>query len=379
MKILIVSQDYRNFDQKFGDIYKDAKALREIYARFKDRLGKKFQGEFVYEDFFEKSGKDFGDLQAQIITGAYDIVHFSLHSNNNDVVLSEDEFVPYQEFQALFEKKHKTRVVILNICNSSGIAEHMAANVEYVLGWEDEPGVDRTKKISEIFYLSLFGGNSISDSFSLLEQKKDIKSIIFKPDKPGQTENPKKRTAFLLPGILSGILVIIITVIVILILRSRDQPEPAIEPGKNYTVDTEKTDSPEERQVIAPDNLFITSPAANSRVSSYDTVQFTATPPSGYIPWAFVSPPDSEVWFPQFKPRNIKTNHWLVTCTIGKNMDSGLFTIIIMLIPVELAEQMQTWLNSQGTEMQSDPINSEWLQEYPYLAADTLTVERIPE
>ncbi|MBN1132130.1 MAG: hypothetical protein JXR52_08675 [Bacteroidales bacterium] len=371
MNILIVSQDYRDFDRKFGDIGQDTRLLKEIYTHFHDRKGTGFKKEFTIEYFFD-TPKDFRELRTRIATGNYDLVHFSLHGYNGKIFFSDSEELSFQRFASLFSAKSNVKAVILNICESSVLAGQISKNIDRVIGWENKPTVAETQKLTEEFYFHLFGGSSLSESFKALEDLEDIQPVIYQPGETDKQDKPKKRKHPVIKWILPGIIIIAILLIIIITTLNRVGNE-------------EKKIPPEERQTPKEtvtgnidDKLVINYPSANSTVAPNEVIAFTAHLRSGSKPWVFIQPPNAGVWYPQFRPETKDSINWQVRCTIGNPMDSGEFTIIVMAVDNSIAGDMLTWINSQGTETSSEPLSPEILETFCRYAADTIKVLRTP-
>ena len=375
VKILVVSQNYEAYS-KLGGIKKNVEELESIYARLQIRKGIDFRNRYIIDHFFKRS-VTFEDLRADILSGEYDIIHFSLHSHEGTIFFSDTEQISHSRLGSLFSVKTDIKAVILNICKSYDIIPLICRNVQLVLGWSHEVIIDDAIKVSEIFYSSLFKGRSIEESFKSVAGDKFIKPMIYKDSKPYIADNEheteenhdmevqispidneknkitrKKKLRIILTSI--GLILVLLIVPVNKILN----------PGNNIKITADS------------DSLQITFPSSGSRVERNEILKLNAKLRSEGRPWVFVLPPGGAQWWPQNGGR-LKGDHWEFPVTFGNEIDSGKFMVLALIIKENIALDMQDWFKSRGTNRQSDPLSEELVRTFFWYEADTAEYYRV--
>lgn len=375
VKILVVSQNYEAYS-KLGGIKKNVEELESIYARLQIRKGIDFRNRYIIDDFFIRSST-FEDLRADILSGDYDIIHFSLHSHEGTIFFSDTEQITHSRLGSLFSAGTDIKAVILNICKSDDIVPVICRNVQLVLGWSHEVIIDDAIKVSEIFYSSLFKGRSIEESFKSVAADKLIKPLIYKDSKPYIVEDEpepeenhdredqispidnekfkikrKKKLRIILTSI--GLILVLLIVPVNKILN----------PGTAN------------KRISDTDSLQITFPPSGSRVERTETLKVDAKLRFEGKPWIFILPPGGTQWWPQ-NGGILKDDHWEFPVSFGNEIDSGRFCVLALIIKDTIAAEMQEWYDSQSTSIKSDPLSEDLVRSFYWYEADTADYYRI--
>lgn len=376
VKILVVSQNYEGYTELDG-IKKNVEKLDSLYSRLQIRKSIDFRNRYIIDHFFKRSDS-FEDLRADIISGQYDIIHFSLHSEEGTIFFSDSEQIPYSRFESLFNIKSNIKAVILNICESERMAVTISRYVEWVLGWSHKVIVDDAIKVSEQFYSSLFGDNSIEDSFRAVKADKSIRPVICKDsaqyniyefqeesdhekdisredhikDIDINKDRRKKKLSIILISV--GLILVLLIVPVNKILN----------PGAY------------DKRTFDNDSLRIVFPVSGSEVGREETLQIVAKLRSGGRPWIFILPPGGKEWWPQNRGI-LENDHWKFTVSFGNEIDSGRFRALALIIKDNIAADMQDWYRSQSTGIKSDPLSEELVRSFFWYETDTADYYRI--
>jgi len=350
VRILLVSPDYEGYSG-LGGVKKNVAMMEGVYARLQKRKGADFRNRYIIDDFFKRSN-NFEDLRADILSGDYDIIHISLHSEEGTIFFSDSEQIPHSKFRSLFSVPTDIKAVILNVCKSDDIVMSIRCNVERVLGWSHEVIYNDAVKVSEIFYSSLFKGRSIEESFKAVAAEKSIKPLICSISTPDDDIVQKKRLSIILISI--GLMILLLIVPVNKILN----------PGTTILT-TSDTDS-----------LQILFPPSGSIVERNDTLRIDAKLRAEGIPWIYILPPGGTQWWPQ-NGGSLKDDHWEFPVSFGNEIDSGRFWVLAMIIKNNIAAEMQEWYDSQSTSIKSDPLSDELVRSFYWYEADTAIYYRI--
>ncbi len=114
----------------------------------------------------------FDDISQSLVDHEPEIVHFSGHGDPDGSLHVEDArgrstTITPEGLAALFGLHSKTlRCVILNACYSERLARQLVPHVGHVVGMSDAIGDQAALEFSVGFYLSLFDGRSVPDSFA---------------------------------------------------------------------------------------------------------------------------------------------------------------------------------------------------------------------
>lgn len=377
-RILVVSQKYTEYTD-LGEIVNNVNCLIRIYADNIDLRGEDFKKKYEIVNFFDTE-RGYNQLKIFIASGKFDLIHFSLHGREKVIIFSGKEQIPYEEFKKIFIKNTNIKAVILNICESAGMARQIAQNIEWVLGWPKKVILKDATEASDTFYTSLFADNSIEDSFRSVALNESIKPVIYKDSKryihhvvppetrknnrKNQKESPHDNDTSVndndnkvtLRKKLSIALISIGLILVLLIVPVNKILNPEIVP------DT--------------DSLQISFPPSGSRVERNETLKVDARLIAGRMPWVFILPPGGTEWWPQNKG-TMQDDHWEFRVSFGNEIDSGRFSVLALIIQDKIAVDMQEWYDSQSRVIKSDPLSEELLRSFFWYEADTAHYYRI--
>ena len=108
------------------------------------------------------------DLQIAIKSRSFDVVHFSGHAKKKGILMRGpggiEELVPVKDLQAMFSGTG-VKLVVLNACNTSDIAEAIKGDVDTVIGTEKVVDERAAKLLSKVFYAGLSRGETIGTAY----------------------------------------------------------------------------------------------------------------------------------------------------------------------------------------------------------------------
>ncbi|NND70412.1 MAG: CHAT domain-containing protein [Rhodothermales bacterium] len=139
------------------------------------------------------------DLRMAIKSKKIDVVHFSGHAKDSGILMRDEEGieveVPKDELVELFKDKN-IKLVVLNACETSEIADGIKESVETVIGTTEKVKEPVARKLSKNFYAALGQGESIGAAYA------EAYGILEADDERVLAKNPKakKRNVYMAHG-----------------------------------------------------------------------------------------------------------------------------------------------------------------------------------
>lgn len=134
----------------------------------KVRNGSKYQTKVHIEGLPDL---DFPEFAKSLRLHAPSVVHFSGHGEADGSLVMRDEnsktfeMKPQGLARLLALQKGTIRLVVLNACFSSMLADLLIADIECVIGMDDEVSDDAAILFAQTFYGAMFDGATVADSF----------------------------------------------------------------------------------------------------------------------------------------------------------------------------------------------------------------------
>lgn len=287
------------------------------------------------------------------ILGNYDILHFSFHGENDYVQISDIERIFHEDFITLFDNQIKAKIIILNICHSSKLAENINEKTNcWVLGWKDINSTEIVPDFTSDFYSKIFNDREPGEVLKEIKQKNLVKF---------ETKVAPPRKLFRIS--IKLILTISVTLLFIVIGVGLKLLVP-----DEKNVDTTIISN----QTLETDSIRIIYPLNGSIVGRWDTVKVTAYLQPNLKPWVFIFSNTKEGWIPQSEGKQIFNNEWQFNVEFGNNLNSSGETRIIACIIDSLTETYcKAWLENHTIPLDDKTFNDH----YKKFKADTLTVK----